>query len=160
MSAESPVSSINGAMLLVLAGGEGMEFGLVVVQGGALGTPRALAGRLAEVGCRPVDDDGTDTEILLDQSLGEEAGFVDGVDPRRCHQHEARASRRAAASITSSARLRNPVSIPSKAWKNATASASTSPPTTLPIDRSSGWAATLSTRRPRRVGIIISLNSG
>ena len=62
--------------------------------------------------------------------------------------------------MTSSARLRNPVSIPSNAWKKATASASTSVPMTLPIERSIGWAATLSTRRPRRVGIIISLNTG
>jgi hypothetical protein len=42
----------------------------------------------AEVGRRPVDDDRTDDELLLDQPLGEETGLVDRVDTWRCHQHE------------------------------------------------------------------------
>ena len=38
--------------------------------------------------------------------------------------------------------------MPSNAWKKASASASTSLPMTLPIDRRIGWAATLSTAEP------------
>ena len=38
--------------------------------------------------------------------------------------------------------------MPANAWKNATASASTSDPTTLPIVRSIGWVAALTTRMP------------
>ena len=40
--------------------------------------------------------------------------------------------------------------MPANAWKKATASASTSEPTTLPIARSTGWVAALTTRMPRR----------
>ena len=60
--------------------------------------------------------------------------------------------------ITSSARWRNPPSIPANAWKKATASASTSEPTTLPIARSTGCVATLTIRMPGRAGSISSLN--
>ena len=50
-------------------------------------------------------------------------------------------------------------SMPAKAWKKATASASTSEPTTSPIARSNGCVAALTTRMPRRAGSISSRNS-
>ena len=60
--------------------------------------------------------------------------------------------------MTSSARRRNPASMPAKAWKKATASVNTAVPTTLPIARSIGCVATVIIRIPGRVGSIISLN--
>ena len=57
-------------------------------------------------------------------------------------------------SRTRAARSRNPSSIPSKAWKKATASWTMSAPATLEMVRSRAWAATPMNRSPTRVGAI------
>ena len=58
----------------------------------------------------------------------------------------------ARSSCTALARLRNPSSIPSKAWKKATASCTISAPATLAIVRSRAWVATPTARSDIRVG--------
>ena len=61
---------------------------------------------------------------------------------------------------TASARSRKPASIPANAWKKAAASVRASEPTTRPIARNTGWLATDNILKPVRVGSISSLNTG
>ncbi len=57
-------------------------------------------------------------------------------------------------SRTRAARVRKPSSIPSKAWKKATASWTMSAPATLEMVRRRAWAATPMNLSPARVGFI------
>ena len=59
---------------------------------------------------------------------------------------------------TASARVRKPSSMPSKAWKKATASSITSAPTTLATVRRKAWVATFTALTMPRPGEVIMRN--
>ena len=65
----------------------------------------------------------------------------------------------ASSSVTLRARWRNPSSMPSKAWKNATRSSTTSEPITLATVRKKVTSARLATLNDARVGAMTRRNS-
>ena len=85
-------------------------------------------------------------------AAGEVGGLLDRVGAGRGDERRRRWPGRPAARARPAARVRNPSSIPSKAWKKSTASWTISAPATLAIVRRSAWVATDTTRSEARVG--------
>ena len=113
-----------------------------VGRGGLRARPSA-DGAVAERRVHPVDDPGRRGDPVLGQLAGEPDGLGDRVAVRRRRRSRSGWRRRAAAPSRPRRARGSRASIPANAWKKATASASTSEPTTRPIARSIGCVGAL-----------------